>query len=374
MIQNISPPTVCATALVCDESPPEAQFCYICFAGSSHEDPLKSPCKCPRPVHLRCLARWNLQSAGGEEEQRCRFCLSKLPDWKETLSTVDVRKEAPVMALKFEGKVYKMRVRPGPECLADFQRKVRSILGFNINDGFEVSFEANLNGETIRLSGMNSYAAATHCAAITAAERRKNATAHKSSSSPQSPPTESKRQESKPQGQAEPGDPPIDPNSVNSVPSNTASPSTTPRGTPASLDPLPSNGSVISYANVENRAEALSDDNECCPSPQRILPSTSDQASPHAPASVAQVAAKPELAVAQPIEAGAPPLAEAQPAEPAAASAHPSQERAMDLVPLPAQAGQHPNQKNGCFPSSFKISPLWTWMFQTSKSKRAEVV
>jgi hypothetical protein len=46
----------------CDE------VCWICLEGSSEAaGPLMTPCKCvSRPLHQKCLARWQLQSAGTE--------------------------------------------------------------------------------------------------------------------------------------------------------------------------------------------------------------------------------------------------------------------------------------------------------------------
>jgi len=39
--------------------------CWICLeAGADDGGEMLLPCKCPRPVHPKCLARWQLQSAG----------------------------------------------------------------------------------------------------------------------------------------------------------------------------------------------------------------------------------------------------------------------------------------------------------------------
>ena len=51
--------------------PKMAECCWICL---SEEGELSSPCRCPRKVHMECLARWQLQQAGRSEEQTCRFC------------------------------------------------------------------------------------------------------------------------------------------------------------------------------------------------------------------------------------------------------------------------------------------------------------
>lgn len=49
-----------------------------------------------------------------------------------------------VMAIKFEGKVYKLRVHPGPEGLMKFKDQVRELLGVDITMDFDVSFECQV--------------------------------------------------------------------------------------------------------------------------------------------------------------------------------------------------------------------------------------
>lgn len=43
----------------CDDCEDEA--CWICLSSVT---PLVRPCACPRLVHQKCLARWQLQQAG----------------------------------------------------------------------------------------------------------------------------------------------------------------------------------------------------------------------------------------------------------------------------------------------------------------------
>lgn len=57
-------------------------YCWICF--EIPEEKYK-PCQCKTTVHSKCLARWQLQQAGKEEEYICRFCGTLLPDWKYIL-------------------------------------------------------------------------------------------------------------------------------------------------------------------------------------------------------------------------------------------------------------------------------------------------
>lgn len=176
--------TKCSAAFPCPVGPSvdadDNDICWICLDGDSPEKPLELPCRCPRKVHLACLARWQLQSAGRNEEDRCRFCQAQLPDWKTSLTPNNVKPVVPVMAIKFEGKTYKLKVKPGPEGLREFQQQVRELLGFDITDEFDVTFECQIphTGEKMKLTGLNSYGAATHCAAITAAQREVKPSRH----------------------------------------------------------------------------------------------------------------------------------------------------------------------------------------------------
>lgn len=151
----------------------EQDACWICLEADLPNEQLVKPCDCPRLVHIRCLARWQLQSAGKNEENKCRFCSATLPDWKSSLTPSNVKPTTPVMAIKFEGKTYKLKVKPGPDGLREFQEQVRQLLGFDITDDFDVTFECQVprTGEKMKLNGLSSYGAATHCAAITAAQR-----------------------------------------------------------------------------------------------------------------------------------------------------------------------------------------------------------
>lgn len=46
-----------------------------------------------------------------------------------------------VMAVSVRGKVYKLRVRSGPEGKEDFKRQIRQLLGFTQDMDFDVIFE-----------------------------------------------------------------------------------------------------------------------------------------------------------------------------------------------------------------------------------------
>ncbi|PNH10736.1 hypothetical protein TSOC_002515 [Tetrabaena socialis] len=134
---------------------------------------LAKPCMCPRSVHASCLARWQLQQAGRNEERSCRFCNASLPDWKAQLAPApQAAPVEPVMVVSLGGKAHRLRVRPGPEGMAQFRQQVRELFGIPPDLDFECSFKCRApSGDTIQLDGLASYEAATHCASLLAAQR-----------------------------------------------------------------------------------------------------------------------------------------------------------------------------------------------------------
>lgn len=49
-----------------EEQKQPAEACWICLEQASSKETLTRPCSCPRWCHRRCLARWQLHSAGRE--------------------------------------------------------------------------------------------------------------------------------------------------------------------------------------------------------------------------------------------------------------------------------------------------------------------
>eukprot|EP00951_Prasinocladus_malaysianus_P045601 scaffold610712_cov42-Prasinocladus_malaysianus.AAC.1 len=47
-----------------DSDSDDKEACWICLDEGTDDDGLVSNCKCPRKAHAKCLARWQLQSAG----------------------------------------------------------------------------------------------------------------------------------------------------------------------------------------------------------------------------------------------------------------------------------------------------------------------
>ncbi|KAG2430316.1 hypothetical protein HYH02_013793 [Chlamydomonas schloesseri] len=151
----------------------EDDACWVCLEGTSEAaGQLEYPCACPRGVHAKCLARWQLQSAGREEERACRFCKAALPDWRDTL-TPKVPAAPPVMAIVYDGKVVRLQVKPGKEGMEEFQRQVRAAFGLGQDVELDCVFDCRApgTGEKIKLRGLESYSAAMHCAAVAAGER-----------------------------------------------------------------------------------------------------------------------------------------------------------------------------------------------------------
>ncbi|WIA07938.1 hypothetical protein OEZ85_007415 [Tetradesmus obliquus] len=125
------------------DSNTEGESCWVCLSGleDAPEKQLELACRCPRPVHRECLARWQLQQAGRREEHYCRFCEKAYPDWKDSLTPKELKPSTPIMAVSVRGRVHKLRVRPGPDGKEDFKRQVRALLGYDDSMEFDVIFE-----------------------------------------------------------------------------------------------------------------------------------------------------------------------------------------------------------------------------------------
>lgn len=163
----------------------ENEACWICLDSGEAGDMLIQPCSCPRHVHSKCLARWQLQSAGTKEETRCRFCDQVLPDWRPNITPEHLRPAVPVMSIHFNNNTYWLEVHPGPDGLRRFQSEVRQLLGLKDNQEFDITFECKVPGTAgsrCELKGLNAFDAAVYCASITAAERTKGEETRKNQS------------------------------------------------------------------------------------------------------------------------------------------------------------------------------------------------
>ena len=149
----------------------EKKCCWICLDENGE---LVKACNCPenRVVHKNCLARWQLQSAGNDEEYACRFCKGKYPDWKEILTPV--KPAIPVGSVHFNDIVYKIKVTPGDR--QGFIKKLSIITHLSESEleNVGIQFECKApteTQETLEFKGMSAFDAAIHCASITAAKR-----------------------------------------------------------------------------------------------------------------------------------------------------------------------------------------------------------
>lgn len=156
----------------------EGDLCWICLEDEASEQPLFAPCKCPRKVHPRCLARWQLQQAGKPEEKYCRFCNSTLMDWKEHLTPTELKPEVnkvqPIMVVYFEGQIHRIPVRQGPDGLAQFTTEIRNL--FRLPEDVDISLtfgcKEPMSGQHLKLEGTGAFDAAVHCASVAAADRQ----------------------------------------------------------------------------------------------------------------------------------------------------------------------------------------------------------
>ncbi|PNH05678.1 hypothetical protein TSOC_008028 [Tetrabaena socialis] len=152
--------------------------CWICLDDTKDRDPLFSPCSCPRRVHPRCLARWQLQQAGRLEETNCRFCHCDLADWKVSLTPdnlkPDVQRVQPIMVVYFEGQIHRIPVKQGPDGLTEFTLRIREL--FRLPEDVDISLtfgcKEPLSGQHLKLEGIGAFDAAVHCASVAAAERQ----------------------------------------------------------------------------------------------------------------------------------------------------------------------------------------------------------
>lgn len=159
------------------------EVCWICLDEKQEGQPLYSPCACPRKVHPKCLARWQLQQAGRPEETHCRFCSKTLADWKSSLTPEnlkpEVQKVQPIMVVYFEGEIHRIPVKQGSDGVKEFTSRIREL--FRLPEDVDISLtfgcKEPMSGQHLKLEGIGAFDAAVHCASVAAAERQ-----HKSKS------------------------------------------------------------------------------------------------------------------------------------------------------------------------------------------------
>jgi len=159
----------------CDSDPDEKEICWICLDGNEDEHALVAPCKCPRKAHAKCLARWQLQSAGSMEETHCRFCNHELPNWRAALTPqVKASKSPLVVTVCSNGQEHDICVDNQNESGVDnFSTHIRDLFGIQNNVQLKFTFYCTepTTGDLITLEGAGAYNAAMHCASVSASKR-----------------------------------------------------------------------------------------------------------------------------------------------------------------------------------------------------------
>ena len=185
--------------------------CWVCLGPGDQAQPLAQPCRCPRPIHQACLARWQLQSVGRRyvrhmittdpkrvltklakaadadassedlvnhystagkkqhdtldcpvscsEETACRFCYGELPDWR---TACNLPTASPVMTVSHNSVQHLLEVKPGEAGKAEFQQNIRRIFGLSPEDVIELTFGCKAPG-TGKVDCLNCQATSPCC-------------------------------------------------------------------------------------------------------------------------------------------------------------------------------------------------------------------
>jgi hypothetical protein len=159
--------------------------CWICLEsqGREEEEKLVLPCNCPRHVHPTCLARWQIQSSGKEDEHKCRFCGQTLPFWRDVLERhLGIRIDhnhamGHRMSFCYQGKTVRLRVPSDGEFTQErFLEAIRNVFGLPFSEGMACSFVCRnplKPNEKITLKGLESFSAAMQLTAINTTLRYK---------------------------------------------------------------------------------------------------------------------------------------------------------------------------------------------------------
>lgn len=137
-----------------------------------------------RWAHPRCVARWQLQSAGTRRETHCEFCNELLPDWKSVFTPRGPIPDIPAtMTVSVDGIKQAFVVTPGPDGLRQFQTALKAAYLVPEECQLEVAFVCRdpITQSKLVLSGEATYDAAVFCAWLSAV-RRSGSHDHSSSS------------------------------------------------------------------------------------------------------------------------------------------------------------------------------------------------
>ena len=110
------------------------------------------------------------------EETKCRFCQAIYPSWKESLTPPNLKPAVPVVSVSnwslviaddasqisddigalsqvhYNGICYRLRVKPGPEGFASFNRQLQRITGLPVLDCMQITFQCRAPESSQELS------------------------------------------------------------------------------------------------------------------------------------------------------------------------------------------------------------------------------
>ena len=78
------------------------------------------------------------------EEHYCRFCKTRLPDWREAHS--ELPKAPPIMTVVHNGVTHQVTVEPGPNGKERFQAEIRKIFNLGESDAIQLTFGCRVPG------------------------------------------------------------------------------------------------------------------------------------------------------------------------------------------------------------------------------------
>ena len=118
-----------------DVSCEDGDECWICLDASvsNPENPIISPCRCPRVCHKNCLARWQLES----NERNCRFCGEDQSRWK-----MKSPKKYTIF-IAYKQRTYKLTINPNTYNEANFVRQIKMLLGIPMESAVQVHVYLN---------------------------------------------------------------------------------------------------------------------------------------------------------------------------------------------------------------------------------------
>lgn len=103
--------------------------------------------KCSLGSETIYLAEFPEQALVRREENICRFCRKKLPDWKQKMTPEDVTpSRTAVMAVVLNGEEHRITVEPGRSGRKHFEREIRRLFNLSQDDELEFTFDCQTPG------------------------------------------------------------------------------------------------------------------------------------------------------------------------------------------------------------------------------------